>query len=111
MSVRIRKNTIIMTRGDTLNIKLTISDANGEPYTPIANDSIRFALKKHYDDEECLIIKDIPIDTLTLRLESSDTKQLEQPGNYVYDIQLTMTDGTVDTIIPKATLVIEEEVE
>lgn len=111
MSVKIKKNTIIMTRGDTLNVKLSLCDTNGEPYIPGPYDQIRFALKKYYDEHSPLITKDIPVDTMVLRLESEDTKFLRQPGEYVYDIQLTMLDGTVDTVISNGTLVLEEEVD
>lgn len=110
MSVRIRKNTIIMTRGDTLNVGLKLWDADREAYIPGPYDKLRFALKKEYDDFEPLITKDIPVDTMVLRLESEETKPLEQPGEYVYDIELTMLDGTVDTVIPNGRFVIEEEV-
>lgn len=111
MSVRIRKTNIIMTRGDTLNVELSLSDKDGNPYSPTEYDTLRFAMKKNYDDEQPLISVNIPADTMVLRLESSATKQLEQPGEYVYDIELTMLDGTVDTVIPKGKLIIEEEVD
>lgn len=111
MSVKIRKNTIIMTRGDTLNVGLKLWDADREPYIPTIYDHIRFALKKDYDDFEPLITKEIPSDTMVLRLESEETKPLEQPGEYVYDIQITMLDGTVDTVIPNGRFIIEEEVD
>ena len=56
------------------------------------------------------MVKDIPIDTLTLTLLPEDTKDLSF-GKYVYDIQLTKADGTVDTFITKATIKITEEVD
>ena len=78
MSVRIRedKNLIIMTRGDTLITKVNIVDSEGNEYIPAESDQLRFALKKNYSDEDVLIYKNIPIDTMTLRLESEDTKGL-----------------------------------
>ena len=112
MSVAVLKNNVIaMTRGDTLNTKLTILDQNGAKYVPVDGDSIRFALKADYNDSEVLIEKVIPLDTLMLHLDSQDTKSLKQPCDYVYDIQITLADGTVDTIIPKGTFKITEEVE
>lgn len=110
MMVRLRKNNIIMTHGDTLDVVLSLVDRCGKKYVPATGDTIRFALKKEYSDIDPIMVKNIPIDTMRLRIESTETKELEQPGVYVYDIQLTMADGTVDTVIPKGRLVIEEEV-
>ena len=109
--VNVHGNTIVMTRGDTVLLPLTITNKNGEQYEPIDGDSIRFALKKRYDDEDPLLLIDIPIDTMILRIESEDTKSFDQPSSYVYDIQLTTADGIVDTIIPNGKLRIKEEVE
>ena len=114
MSISIRKNTITMTRGDTLRVKVIInaSDAEGNviEYTPVEGDQIRFALKEKYSDEYPLIIKDIPWNTMVLHLLPEDTKKLKHPSEYVYDIQITFTDGTVNTFIDRAKLRITEEV-
>lgn len=111
MSVRISGTTILMTRGDTLKVKVDIFNTDGTQYIPIDGDQIRFALKENYSDEVPLIIKDIPWDTCELYLDSADTMVLEQPHDYVYDIQITLTDGTVDTFITKSKLKILEGVD
>lgn len=111
MSVKINGTTITLTRGDTLNVKLNLTDSEGEPFIPSENDSIRFAMKKNIADRKTLIFKEIPIDTLTLRLESEETKNLPQPSEYVYDIQITMEDGTVNTFVDRAKFIITEEVD
>ena len=110
MSVKIRpdKNLIIMTRADTLITTVSITDADGNPYIPEETDKLRFALKKDYNDKQPLILKDIPIDTMTLRVDSEDTKPLEQPSMYYYDIQLTYGDNIVDTIISGRLKLVEE---
>ena len=112
MSVRIRedKNLIIMTRGDTLITDIAIQDSDGNPFEPAPTDTLRFALKKDYNDRKVLIYKDIPIETMQLRLESEDTKSLDQPGTYYYDIQLTYGDGVVATVI-SSILKLTQEVE
>ena len=110
MSVTISGNNIIMTRGDTLKTKLKIKDSDGKEYIPIEGDSIRFALKRKHNDAKPCILKDIPVDTCILYLEPQDTKCLPQPSEYVYDIQITMNDGTVDTFIT-GKLNITQEVE
>ena len=114
MSVSIRKNTITMTRGDTLKVKVEITaydeDGNVITYAPIEGDQIRFALKEQYSDEYPLIVKDISWDKMILHLLPEDTKKLKQPSEYVYDIQITLTDGTVNTFIDKGKLRLTEEV-
>ena len=42
-------------------------------------------------------------------IEPEDTAALPF-GTYCYDVQITLTDGTVDTVIPKNDFVILEEV-
>lgn len=111
VSINPKNHRIKMTRGDTLIVTITIYDADGNEYIPDLSDQIRFALKKDYSDETPLIIKDISPRDMKLRVESSETKQLEQPGSYVYDIQITYGDGVVDTFIHNATLELIEEVE
>lgn len=110
MSYVIKKTTITLTRGDTLKAQITLTDAEGNPYEPAPGDVIRFAAKKNYSDNSILINKKIPIDTMILTLNPSDTKNLAY-GDYVYDIQLTRSSGEVDTFITKGTLVLTEEVD
>lgn len=110
-----KKNTIYLTRGDTLQAQLSIMQDN-EVYTPIQGDIIRFALKKsrlnydktRYVDTEPLILKNIPIDTMILQLDHTDTATLDF-GKYDYDIEITMANGKVDTFI-KDNLYIQPEV-
>ena len=109
--VKIDGTTIIMTRGDTLKTTIIIYDSEGNIYTPVKEDKIRFALKRNYKEETPLIFKEIPYDTLELKLDPEETKSLKQPSSYVYDIQITMNDGTVDTFINKAELKLTEEVD
>lgn len=116
MASNITGTSITLTRGDTLRVKVNIKIDN-EDYTPQAGDSIRFALKRpllnskktDFKDVQPLILKPIPIDTMILELEPSDTKILDF-GSYVYDIEITFKDGTVDTFITEANFKITPEV-
>lgn len=103
-------NNITLTRGDTFIAKVNIWSKEEDPVTLNEGDQIRFALKTDYDDETVLIYKDIPIETMLLRLDPEDTKDLEF-GTYVYDIQVTFANGIVDTVIAKRQMIIAEEVE
>lgn len=107
--VSIYGTTITMTRGDTVSIGVSILQADGTEYILRAGDSVRFAVKKDYLDTEPLILK--TLDNLDPKIEllPEDTKDLSF-GKYVYDVELTKEDGTVDTFINKAVLNITEEV-
>lgn len=116
--IKIEGTTIIMTRGDTLISEVAmIHPETGDPYTPQQGDSVRFAMKNvkmnakrtEYADAEPLILRDISISDQILRLNPADTKPLGF-GDYVYDIELTYADGTVDTFIESAPFVIKPEV-
>lgn len=108
MAIKINNNTITLTRGDTLRVVVGIT-MDGEEYTPASGDVMRFAMKKKVADEETLIEKVIPNDTMTLELEPEDTKSLDF-GTYYYDIEVTMEDGTVNTFITKSAFIIAEEI-
>lgn len=103
-------NNIKLTRGDTMTLQVDLI-RDGAPYVPDENDVIRFALSEAYLTEEGYqLIKEviIPNDTLTFTLSAQDTKIAY--GKYNYDIEITHTDGTVDTFI-SAKMTITEEVE
>lgn len=125
MSVEITDNAIKMTRGDTLRCRVTpytlIRDEHGEvigkeDYTPVEGDVIRFAVKhtdmksgKQYKDEQPIILKTVPNNTLLLELEPIDTKSLDF-GTYVYDMEITYNDGSVYTFIDTKDFVLTPEV-
>lgn len=107
--IKISGKTIRMTKGDTLEVPVNIMTKEGLVYIPAAGDVIRFAMKKTYEDDEPLILKTIPNDTLILRLESAETKDLEVSKiPYVYDIELTTVTGTVDTFLSGSLYLTEE---
>ena len=105
-----KNNDIVLTRGDTLLLQIKIMK-EGKPYTPEPGDSIRFAMKKNYTDtdDEVVLVKTIPIDTLILEIEPQDTKHLPMRSKYVYDIEFTDRFGRVDTFI-KGIFTVGEEV-
>ena len=103
-------NNITLTRGDTLTLTVGLTKG-GEPYVPEEGDVIRFALSKGYETDfgyELLITEVIPNETLTFTLTPTQTA-LEYRA-YNYDIQVTHSDGCVDTFI-SAKLTITGEVE
>ena len=117
MSVKITGTKIEMTRGDTLRVTVGMT-INGQPYTPVTGDVVRFAVKnkrmtagnKEYYDTEPILLKNIPIATMILELFPNDTKEFDF-GEYVYDIQITFADGTVDTFITTSPFILTPEVD
>lgn len=95
---------ISLVRGDTaiFDVPLVSVDEEGHetPYTPQAGEVLRFALSKKYGAtrSEVLILKDIPVDTLVLKIEPEDTKPLPF-GSYKYDIEFTDILGSVTTVL------------
>lgn len=111
MSSSLVGTTITLTKGDTFKRTLNLKKkTTGEPYIPTSGDSIRFAAKKKYKDDECVILFDIPYDTLLVHITPAMTKDLAV-GDYVYDIQITYENGDVDTFIPNAKLTLTDEVQ
>lgn len=117
------ENKITLTRGDTARATVAIMEKAGEcdlvPYVPKEGDVITFAVKRneyigvrytHLKDAEPLIKKVVPIDTMTLEIIPEDTKELDF-GEYVYDIEIQMADGTVDTFIADARFELTTEVD
>lgn len=106
------KFNITMTRGDTFARTLVLTK-NGEPYVPQEGDVIRFAMAKVYKGKtgyELLIEKTIDNSTLLWKLDPEDTADLDY-GKYVYDLQMTYADGTVETFANKKQFALTEEVE
>lgn len=109
--LRLNGNTIYLTQGDTLDLQVRLYDHDGYEYFPQEGETVRFAMKRKFSDEEPLIVKEIPIDMLRLRIEAEETKQLPAARMpYVYDIEITFPDGTVDTFIDRQRIYITEEV-
>ena len=106
-----------MTRGDTLVADVVIKDADGTTVTPNVGDVIKFAVKNttmkdgggNYKDDEPIIEKTVPLDTMQLVLAPEDTKPLKF-GTYVYDMSITDTDGGVATFITTSDFVLTPEV-
>ena len=117
MSFSVNKRTEIkLTRGDTLRVSVGITK-DGQPYTPQEGEVVRFALKPptlnaretEYVQPDPLILKVIPNDTMLLELDPADTKSLGF-GEYEYDIEITLLDGTVDTFITATKFTLTREV-
>lgn len=103
-------NKITLTRGDTLTLTLTLTNADGTVYEPENGDSLRFAISKGYEGGvvyELIYEQNIPTDSLTFTMLAAETKKLEYT-EYNYDIELTHADGCVDTVISSTLKIVGE---
>lgn len=109
--LKIKNNTeLYLTRGDSVQMQITILDANGDPYTPEAGDVIRFALKKTYISAEPEILKTLNNSNLVLNLTPEETKNFSTFNSpYVWDIELSNeASGIVDTFMSGKLFILEE---
>ena len=105
----IKKNVISVTRGDSLWTVVNIKDSLGEEYIPDSRDVIRFSLKTTTSDDEApLVVKEISPETLELKLNPEDTDF--DPGVFWYDVEATLNNGFVCTIIEPTKFIIREQV-
>lgn len=97
-----------LTRGDTARISVNIFDNDGNPYEIQNGDKLDLTLKKTVKDAEAVMSKQIE-GINTFHIEPKDTADLEFK-KYVYDVQLTTSEGDVYTVIPPSTFEIKAEV-
>lgn len=101
-------------RGDTGVLELSIEDAQGQSYD-FSGDTVILTVKKSSWDKDAVIQKTFNSDKQVV-FEVEDTKNLAF-GDYVFDVQLTHTEGegteaitTVDTVIPVHKFTVGQEV-
>ena len=111
MSFKIFDSNIVLTRGDTFKTKIDIftDKKRTNKYIPVEGDRMTFAVKKTYSDPKPVILKEIPIDTCVIHLTPEDTKRLPQPSEWVYEVEMTLNNGFVDTFL-KGRITLTEEV-
>ena len=97
-----KDNTIHLTLGQIVN---TITNTN---YTPTEDDTVTMTIKKTVMQADPCVQIIVPCGEV-LHIKPEDTKAMAF-GKYVYDVQLTMADGDVYTIIPPTTFELLKEV-
>ena len=100
--------TIKLTRGDTARIAITINNLLNQEYSIGKEDSLTLTIKKKVKDVEPLLQKIVKGTTL-FHINPEDTNDFSF-GKYVYDVQLTLPNGDVYTIIEPSSFVILSEV-
>lgn len=99
-------NNILITRGDTAIIDISIKDEQGQEYTLQAGDKILFSVKKIAATPNTVLEK--TLNNKQLVLSSADTDNLSF-GTYKYDLTL-ITATEVCTFINYCDFIIGEEV-
>lgn len=111
--LRVTNNDIQLTRGDSADLLLTISNTiTGDGYTPVSGDVVRLTIRRstHSDDAVIEMAQTLSEgDEITFSFAPEDTQTLDY-GTYVYDIELTTTNGSVYTIITPSKFRLTEEV-
>ena len=100
--------SIEMIRGDTAEFDITVTyeeDGEEKEYELQDEDVLTFTVKKNTKTSDVLIQKT----GNHITIEPDDTSELSY-GKYKYDVQLTLSSGKVDTIIPPNTFTLSEEV-
>ena len=105
--LEVTKNKIKLTRGDTGIFNVHVKDADNEDYELQEGDVLRFTLRKTPKSGDVFIQKVVTGAEIVISPE--DTQKMTF-GTYYYDLELTKSDGTVDTIIPPMTFELLEEV-
>ncbi len=101
-------NKITLTRGDSAELEVVLSDELSATYEMQESDCLIFTMKKSFDDTVIALKKKV-IGTNIFNFVPADTKKLSF-GKYYYDIQLETASGEVYTVIPSSEFVVGEEI-
>ena len=98
---------IRLTRGDTAFLSVELFDDSGK-YDLKTGDKLELSAKKSINDTSYSIHITANNDAV-FTFNPSDTANLAY-GSYLYDIQLTLANGDIFTVIPLSHIVICEEI-
>ena len=99
-------NEINITRGDTALIDFILDN-----HEFVAGDVVYFSVKRSPKDNNYIINKEITNfdgNKAIISLDSNDTRISK--GKYWYDIQCSLADGRIDTVINKERFIVLEDV-
>jgi hypothetical protein len=111
--MEISGTNLSMTRGDSEEITVRVTDADGDPIVLATGDTIYFSVKECVADEDYALQKVVTafeVDgSAIIEIEPADTADLEFK-RYIYDIQWTDANGRVTTIVKASAFEIAKEV-
>lgn len=97
-----------LTRGDTAELEVTISKADGSAYEMQPDDKLIFSVKKTIKSAEYDVQK-IVTGSNVIHIDPADTANMAF-ANYLYDVELRTAAGAVYTVIPPTGFEIATEV-
>lgn len=95
MMMKIKNNTITITKGDSASIKVNLKTEDGSKYVMHSGDKLVMTVRKSFDSP---VLMQIESTTNIIDLFPENTKCLEK-GSCVYDIELQTSAGDVFTVI------------
>lgn len=108
-----RNKKIYMVRGDSESFTVRLRDKKTKEYKDfVTGDTVYFTVKKTINDTDKELQKIATIfdeGKAVFEILPEDTKEMAY-GDYVYDVQLTDTDGRIRTILKYNTFTLEGEV-
>lgn len=120
MSYLAAENDVPLFAGASLTLELEVVDENDEAID-ITGSTVVMTVKCHIEDELPLIVKSsavspAQVDIVSpkegiamIYLASDDTKNLD-PGEYVFDVWVTLSSGKRYVVVEPASLIIERAV-
>jgi hypothetical protein len=100
---------LIMTRGDTFSVTLNLKDGDGNDVVRVPGDIVYFTVKKSTSTADIVTQKTLQYNESQLTINPDDTKEID-PGNYLYDIQLTKSTGEVYTLVKPSAFTVRADV-
>ena len=91
----LKDNYMVVVKGDTAMFDITLDN-----YTFTEGDRVYFTVKKRIKDSQYVIQRVVDVfeeTTARVYLTTEDTNI--ESGIYIYDIQVSLTNGVVDTIV------------
>ena len=108
--LKVQKNKIYLTRGDSAFLTISLNDENGSSYELSEGDKVYFRLKKSSSSDNLLLEKEVNTQTLTLELLPEDTAELSS-GLYCYEVELVTAEDKHYTVIENSQFQIGAELE
>lgn len=102
----VASNIITIRQKEAMTLPINITDSAGKTYIPAASDSVVFTVKESLDITNIIIQK--PVTDGQVTLTANDTSIAT--GFYMYDVQLTASDGFVSTLIKPTQFVVTDKI-